>query len=208
MRNSPLLYTNQKGARYGFPKGNTLPPLGEKRLHLPLVGALRRFLGHLGRWLTRPVGRVLSFRWLLMKGGSSMGIDEAAKAGSGPGGRGGRTRTVAVALTPLEWEAWREAATLAGRPQLAAWVRDVVGAVLAGTELPDPGLVEYLDQITAELNRQGANLNQAVKALNTIAAAGGSRVRVQAAISQVEKVADANLQTLRHTWAAIGQVEE
>ena len=137
-----------------------------------------------------------------------MGIDDHGSGAADPHVRGGRERVLAVRLRPEEWDAWREAATLAGRPQLAAWVRDVVGAALAGRELPDPGLVDYLDKITAELAKQGANLNQAVKALNTLAADGGSQVRVQAAIAQVEKVADANLQTLRHTWDAIKQVDQ
>ena len=48
---------------------------------------------------------------------------------------------MAVALTPEEHAAWRDAATLAGRPQLAAWVRDTVNRALEGRVLPVPGVV-------------------------------------------------------------------
>lgn len=121
--------------------------------------------------------------------------------------RGGRNRTVAVRLTPAEWEAWREAATLAGRPQLGAWVRAVMTGALEGRRLPDVGSIDQLEALAGELGREGSNLNQAVRSLNALAVAGSvDEGQMQAVLSNVEHAARAVTLTQRKLWAAADRV--
>lgn len=114
---------------------------------------------------------------------------------------------MAVALTPEEHASWRDAATLAGRPQLAAWVRDTVNRALEGRALPVPGVVDHLEALAGELGREGSNLNQAVKALNAIAASGVvDQGQAQRALVEVERAAYAVTVTQRKIWAALDEV--
>jgi hypothetical protein len=137
-----------------------------------------------------------------------MVIDADGACGTDPRERGGRSQNVTVALRPQEWSAWRQAATLAGRPQLAAWVRDVVAAHLAGRELPDPGQVDALEALAGELGREGSNLNQAAKALNSLVAGGQvSPETGRRALEAVEAASSAVTATLRKTWQALDEVE-
>ena len=136
-----------------------------------------------------------------------MSIDAHGSAAADPRKRGGRDRVIAVRLRPEEWTAWRQAATLAGRPQLAAWVRDVVGRHVTGTRMPAPAETDRLHALAGELGREGSNLNQAVKALNTLAVDGAIDAgRAQEAVRQVEHAANAVTQTLRKVWQVLDEV--
>lgn len=121
--------------------------------------------------------------------------------------RGGRTRSIAVALTPEELATWRAAATLAGRPQLAAWVRDTVNRVLAGRPTPAPGVVDRLEVLADEMGREGSNLNQAIKALNSLAASGAvDQAQAQRVLAAVARAAGAVTDTQRKVWYALDEV--
>ena len=183
-----------------------MPRSGEKRLHRPLVGAFRRFLGHLGWWPGPPLGGFFRFA-LLLERGSAVSVGPVSASAGPRSGRGGRTRSMAVALTPEEHASWRDAATLAGRPQLAAWVRDTVNRALEGRALPVPGVVYHLEALAGELGREGSNLNQAVKALNAIAASGVvDQGQAQRALAEVERAAYAVTVTQRKIWVALDEV--
>lgn len=133
-----------------------------------------------------------------------MCIEARGSGAASPRKRGGRDRVIAVRLRPEEVAAWKEAATLAGRPQVAAWVRDVVGHSIAGTRMPASSESDRLDALAGELSRQGSNLNQAVKALNTLIASGAlSESQAQSAAGEVEQAAVAVTHTLRKVWLAL-----
>ena len=96
---------------------------------------------------------------------------------------------------------------MAGRPQLAAWVRDTVNRALEGRVLPVPGVVDRLEALAGELGREGSNLNQAVKALNAIAASGVvDQGQAQRALVEVERAAYAVTVTQRKIWVALDEV--
>ena len=94
-----------------------------------------------------------------------------------------------------------------GAPQLAAWVRDTVNRALEGRALPVPGVVDHLEALAGELCREGSNLNQAVKALNAIAASGVvDQGQAQRALAEVERAAYAVTVTQRKIWVALDEV--
>lgn len=135
-------------------------------------------------------------------------VGEPVSASADPRERGGRDRVVAVRLRPAEADAWKEAAALAGRPQVAAWVRDVVGHHVAGTRMPAAGEVDQLHALAGELGREGSNLNQATKALNALAAAGVvDPAQARSAAAEVECAAAAVTKTLRKVWQVLDRVE-
>lgn len=80
------------------------------------------------------------------------------------GPRGERTKTVAVRLTPEEYEAWTAAAAADGRGQMGRWVRETVTDHLAGRT--GPKQVEGLREIRSDLSHAGSNLNQIARSLN------------------------------------------
>ena len=114
---------------------------------------------------------------------------------------------MAVALTPEEHAAWRDAATLAGRPQLAAWVRDTVNRALEGRDLPKKKKIEKIETLEGKLGKKEKNLKQEVKALNAIAASGVvDQGQAQRALAEVERAAYAVTVTQRKIWAALDEV--
>ena len=86
-----------------------------------------------------------------------------------------RDRVVAVRLSAQEQAAWKQAALLDGRTQLGRWVRERIDASLnsparySRRQRVSSSTNRHLEVIAGQLGRIGTNLNQAVKALNTLA---------------------------------------
>jgi hypothetical protein len=87
------------------------------------------------------------------------------------GPKGERTKTVAVRLSPAEYEAWTAAAAAEGRGQMGRWVRETVTNRLENRVQVAP--IEGAREMRAELARIGSNLNQIAKGLNVAALGGG-----------------------------------
>ena len=90
-----------------------------------------------------------------------------------------RDIVVAVRLSAGEHAAWKNAAALDGRAQLGRWVRERIDASLTASstsgkvrkQTATPSATSrQLEVLAGQVAKIGTNLNQAVKALNTLAA--------------------------------------
>ena len=67
--------------------------------------------------------------------------------------------------------------------------------------------MDHLENLAGELGREGSNFNQAVKALNAIAASGVvDQGQAQRALAEVERAAYAVTVTQRKIWVALDEV--
>lgn len=121
---------------------------------------------------------------------------------------GKRTHMVGVHLSASELAAWKAAAAQEGRVQLGRWTRETVNRALEGRRLPTVGVEERLEVLAGELGREGSNLNQAVKALNGLAAHGGDPLEISSALHVVMQAAQGVTATQQKVWAALGDLDE
>lgn len=120
--------------------------------------------------------------------------DEPPPTPAPPAGpRGERTKTVAMRLTPEEYEAWAAAAAADGRGQMGRWVRETVTDHLAGRT--GPKQIEGLRELRSDLSHAGSNLNQIARSLNVAKRLGVPAPEV--------KVVTATINAMRVELAAV-----